>query len=336
MANDPATPSGALRLPVRAPFSLAHTLRFLLSPAKLLHRRHYEPLLDYYEEGEYRRVAELNGQRVLYGVSEPQDMEKPQLQVRVLSGPDDARSLQGLGAIVQRQFSTELDISPFYKLAERDIALSRLVAHFRGMRILQSPSVFETLVSAILERQVNLTFAYQVKKALIEAYGLPLEYEGSRYSCFPEPAALAIATPRQLRRLQISGPKARSLIAIARAVLDGSLDLEGLRQLDPAAADAKLRAHKGVDPATAQYVALRALGHLNCLPAADVALQKAIQRFYGLRKQPTPTRVEQIARAWAGWRSYATFYLWATYCEDRSWNERLAQEIKASRRREKG
>jgi DNA-3-methyladenine glycosylase II len=58
---------------------------------------------------------------------------------------------------------------------------------------------------------------------------------------------------------------------------------------------------------------MRALGHLDSLPAADVGLQKAIMQFYGLRKLPSPLRVGQIARAWAGWRSYATFYLWLTF-----------------------
>jgi DNA-3-methyladenine glycosylase II len=279
-------------IPVREPFSLSKTLRFILSPPKLLNGRQFDPLLDYQVQGEYRRIAEVGGHPVLYGVSEEQDRGGPRLRMRVLSGPMGDQTVRELRSLVQRQFSTGLDLAPFYRLVQRDVALCKLACHFEGMRVPQSTNAFETLVSAILEQQVNLTFAYQVKKALIEAYGESVEHEGRRYSIFPEPAALAISSPRQLRRLQISGPKARYIIALARAVLDGSLDLEGLRQLDPAAADAKLRAHKGVGPWTAQYVGLRALGHLDSLPAADVGLQKAIQRFYGLRKQPTPERVE--------------------------------------------
>jgi DNA-3-methyladenine glycosylase II len=77
---------------------------------------------------------------------------------------------------------------------------------------------------------------------------------------------------------------------------------------------------------------MRALGHLDCLPAEDVGLQKAVQRFYGLRKQPGPARVEKLARAWAGWRSYATFYLWLTYWEDSQWRENFERSVRQAAR----
>ena len=82
---------------------------------------------------------------------------------------------------------------------------------------------------------------------------------------------------------------------------------------------------------TAQYVGLRALGHLDCLPAADVGLQKVIHYFYGLRKRPTPERVQKMARAWRGWQSYATFYLWLTYWENAEWKSRVVEEIRGRR-----
>lgn len=320
---------------VREPFDLVKTLRFILSPPQLRNGRKFEPLLDHYEAGEYRRVADLDGAPVLYGVREIRNRGRSNLQVRIIAGPDDGRTLRAIAGLVERQFSADLDISPFYQLARRDPALARLVEHFHGMRVPQSANIFETLASAILEQQINLTFAHQVKKALVLAFGSFIEHEGRRYYCFPEPAALAITTPRDLLRLQISGPKAKYIIGLAQAVLDGTLDLESLRRLDPASAHAKLLSFKGVGPWTAQYVSMRALGHLDSLPAADVGLQKAILRFYGLKKQPSPERVGQIARAWAGWRSYATFYLWLTFWEEREWNEAMARQIRQARRKGK-
>lgn len=331
----PRRARSAMLVRPREPFSFAHTLRFILSPPALLNARPFAPLLDHFEEGEYRRVAEIGGDLVLYGVAEERRGKRTALRIRILAGPSGAATRGALQALVERQFSTDLDLSPFYRQVESDPVLSKLARHFCGMRIPQSASVYETLVSAILEQQVNLTFAHQVKKALIETCRDRIEFAGRFYNAFPPPAALAIATPRELRRLQISGPKARYLISLSRAVLDGSLDLEGLRTLEPEVACAKLRAHKGVGPWTAQYVGLRALGQLDCLPAADVGLQKAIQRFYGLRQPPTVARVERIARPWKGWRSYATFYLWLTYWEDRGWNQRLVEEIRADRGKQK-
>ncbi len=320
-----------ITLAVREPFDLGKTLRFILSPPELRNGRKHEPLLDHFEDGEYRRVAEIAARPVLYGVTAIRAGGRTKPRVRILAGPDDERTRASVARMVERQFSTALDIAPFYDLARRDHALAHLTQHFHGMRVPQSANVYETLVSAILEQQINLTFAHQIKKALVMAYGDSLEYNGNRYYSFPEPAALAITTPRELLKLQISGPKARYIIALSQAVLDGSLDLEGLRRLDAAAANEKLLANKGVGPWTAQYVGMRALGHLDSLPAADVGLQKAVMRFYGLRKQPSPARVTQIARAWAGWRSYATFYLWLTYWEAREWNESAAGLIRLAR-----
>ncbi|MGA3324934.1 MAG: hypothetical protein ABSF45_10710 [Terriglobia bacterium] len=315
----------------RPPFNFAQTLRFILAPPALLNGRQFAPLLDYFVDGEYRRVLELGDELILYGVRVEGPPAKPALRVRILAGPDDDRARRAVAGEVERQFSTDLDLHPFYALAEANPVLRQLIDHFRGMRVPQAPRVFEILISAIIEQQVNLSFAHKVKKALIDTFGRGVEFEGRRYSAFPEPAALAITTPRELLRLQVSGPKARYIITISRLALDGALDLENLRQLAPAVAHEKLLELKGVGHWTAQYVGLRALGHLDCLPAADVGLQKVVQYFYGLRKRPTPERVQKMARAWQGWRSYATFYLWLTYWENAEWKSKVLQEIRGRR-----
>jgi DNA-3-methyladenine glycosylase II len=317
----------------RQPFDLARTLRFILSPPGLLKGQPFSPLLDYFEDGEYRRVADVGGQLVLYGVREKIERKKPALQVRILAGRSDDTIRRAVATQVERQFSAHLDLAPFYEVAKADPVLGCLCERFRGMRIPQAPTVFETLIFAILEQQVNLSFAHQVKKALTETYGGRLEFEDCYYNAPPQPAALAITTPSELRHLQISGPNARYLIGISRATLDGSLDLEGLRDLDPALAHATLMEQKGVGPWTAQYVGLRALGHLDCFPAAAVGLQKVMRDLYRLRKQPSPARLEKMAERWPGWRSYATFYLWLTYWEDKAWKASLMESIRLKKKR---
>ena len=79
----------------RAPFNFEQTLRFILSPPALLNGRTFAPLLDYYVDGEYRRVLELGEHLILYGVRNAETSDKPALRVRILSGPHDARALAG-------------------------------------------------------------------------------------------------------------------------------------------------------------------------------------------------------------------------------------------------
>ncbi|MGH9357069.1 MAG: DNA-3-methyladenine glycosylase family protein [Terriglobia bacterium] len=312
------------------PFDFRRTLRFILSPPALANGRPFEPLLDHFEENEFRRAAEIDGEPVLYGVSEVRCAAKPGLRVRIISGNREDKVLRAAAALALRQMALDLDVLPFYRLAAADPVLSRLVVHFRGMRIPQVVNPYEVLVSAILEQQVNLSFAHQVKRALIERYGAVTEFEGRQYRLFPRPEILAAAAPPELRRLQISGPKARYILEISRAVVERDLDLESLRLMDPAAAIERLLALRGVGHWTAHYVAMRALGHCDCLPAADVGLQKSVQFFYGLRQPPAAARIEKIARRWAGWRSYGTFYLWLTYWEEPLWKRAVRDDIRTA------
>lgn len=323
-----------------APFDFQRTLRFILSPPAMVNGKEFAPLLDYFRDGEYRRAVEIDGHRVLYGLRDAQEtgasgQPSPTLKIRILSGPKDSTLLARVADLARRQFALHVDLSPFYQLASQDPALSHLVRRFQGMRIPQSPTVFETVICAIIEQQVNLTFAHKVKLALIQKMGERVDFEGRNYNCFPSAKVLAQATPRGLLELQVSGPKARYIISIARAVAEGSLELESLGGLEPAIAYEKLIALKGVGPWTVQYVGLRALGHLNCLPAADVGLQKSVRNFYSLRKPLSLARLQKLARAWRGWESYATFYLWLTYWETTEWKQQLREEIRNFRRSRK-
>jgi 3-methyladenine DNA glycosylase/8-oxoguanine DNA glycosylase len=73
---------------------------------------------------------------------------------------------------------------------------------------------------------------------------------------------------------------------------------------------ARLRALRGFGEWTAQYVALRALGHADAFPGGDVALQRsaAADEKALLRR----------AEAWRPWRAYAAQHLWTAAAEERT------------------
>ena len=324
-----------MRLTPSKPFDFERTLRFLLHSPMPAKGRQSLSWPDYFEKGEYRRVITLSGEPALYGVRMEPDGTDRALRVRIIRGRCDAASRAAVAELVSRQFGLPLDLRPFYRLAQGDPVLSRLLPRFRGTRIPQTPRPFEALVAAVLGQQVNVTFARQVKAALVRAFGVAIEFCGQLYYAFPEPEALAISSAARLRKLQISAPKAEYIIGLSRAVLDGRLDLERLRELPPAEATRRLREHPGVGPWTAEYVGMRGLEQRDCLPAQDAGLQKAIQFFYGLRRRASPLQAERLARNWAGWRSYGTFYLWLAFREDPAWRARLRAKIAGNARRSK-
>jgi DNA-3-methyladenine glycosylase II len=59
------------------------------------------------------------------------------------------------------------------------------------------------------------------------------------------------------------------------------------------------------------------------LPIGDLGVRTAIQRAYRKRKMPTPKQVEQIAKGWHPYCSYAAWYLWRSleFPKDKSTTE---------------
>ena len=92
---------------------------------------------------------------------------------------------------------------------------------------------------------------------------------------------------------------------VARAVLDGRVDFRGERTLEEFIA--RWVALPGIGPWTANYIAMRALGHPDAFPADDLVLQKAVPTD-GSRM--TAKALTARAEAWRPWRAYAVMHLW--------------------------
>ena len=63
----------------------------------------------------------------------------------------------------------------------------------------------------------------------------------------------------------------------------------------------------GIGPWTAQYIALRALGHPDAFPAEDLVLQKHLP---GNGTRLTAKALLARASDWRPWRGYAVIHLW--------------------------
>src|SRR6185503_8506380 len=106
--------------------------------------------------------------------------------------------------------------------------LARLVAGRPELRIAQTPSVFDGLLWSIIGQQINFAFACVLKRRLIELTGTKLEY--GLYAP-PPPVAVAALAPADLIPLQFSRQKADYVVATARLIAEGKLDLASLRRM---------------------------------------------------------------------------------------------------------
>lgn len=182
-----------------------------------------------------------------------------------------------------------------------------LLARRPGLRIPRTPTVFEGLTWAVLGQQVNLSFAYRLRRRVVELAGERLD---PWLTCHPTPQRLAAVDAADLARLQLSRRKAEYLLGAARAAA-GGLDLEALPGGAATRAAERLADLRGVGPWTVQYVLMRACGFADCIPAADAGLARAVQAFFDLDHRPDAAEVQQRLAAFAPHRSLATFHLWS-------------------------
>ncbi|HEX2508403.1 MAG TPA: hypothetical protein VHK23_08775, partial [Miltoncostaeaceae bacterium] len=156
------------------------------------------------------------------------------------------------------------------------------LAAYGGGRVLAGPTLYEDVVKSICG--TNTTWRQAVVTInRIAALG--------RDGAFPGPAGLLRAGDDWLRAEARVGYRAASIVAAARAAIDGTLaEIEA----DSAAADgervhARLLELSGVGPATAGFLVLL-MGHFD-RPAVDSAtIRVASDAWFGGRR-PTPRQV---------------------------------------------
>jgi AraC family transcriptional regulator of adaptative response / DNA-3-methyladenine glycosylase II len=99
--------------------------------------------------------------------------------------------------------------------------------------------------------------------------------------------------------------RGRALIAVCRALADGELRLD--RGADRDDVHRQLLEVPGIGPWTADYIALRALGHPDVFLPTDIGIRDAL-RLLGR----DPAEAAALAEGWRPWRSYAQLHLWHT------------------------
>ena len=153
----------------------------------------------------------------------------------------------------------------------------------------------------ILEQQVSLASA-QAAFDRLRAAADPLT-----------PETMLRLDDAQLLAVGFSRQKARYARALAAAVDDGSLDIDGLAGLDDDEVDAALTALPGIGPWTSTIYRLMVLLRPDAWPVHDIALAQALAELRGLDARPDAGAMLGLAEAWRPWRAVAARILWHHY-----------------------
>ncbi len=236
--------------------------------------------------------------------------KKERLRVEILKGELTSFSKKIITNHILEWFDVKRDLTSFYKMCKKDKLLKSICKKNQGLRLIGVPSFLEAISWAIIGQQINLTFAYSLKKRLVENFGQKNHLEGNDFYLFPTAKVISKLTEEDLRPFQFSRSKIKYLTGVAKAIDEGLISKNALSQLSYDEAKAKLIEHKGVGNWTADYVLMKCLRYPDAFPITDVGIHNAIKKELNLEKKPSIESIEDMAEKWGGWKSYATFYLW--------------------------
>ncbi|MDX6477478.1 MAG: DNA-3-methyladenine glycosylase [Gaiellaceae bacterium] len=226
--------------------------------------------------------------------------------VRIAAAPGgvDVEPLDGdIEPVVRTLLGAEFDLASFYEFARGDTILGELTQRLAGLRPPLNPDPFETLVTSITAQQVSLHAAFSIRNRLIERYGEP----GAVAYAFPARAALAEAREDDLAALGFSRRKAEYVVGLAAS----ALDLHALAGLSDEEVKEILVGVRGLGEWTADWFLARHLARPRAWPAGDLAVRKAVSRFYGDGSMLSIPDVRELGARFEPFQNLAAHYLLA-------------------------
>jgi DNA-3-methyladenine glycosylase II len=199
-------------------------------------------------------------------------------------------------------------VKPDYASARRHLAKAdpKLAAIIKRVGPCQLHAVaprdaFEALCMSIASQQLSVKAAATIFGRFCDLF--PPDRK-------PTPERVMQLTEDQIRAAGFSRPKAAFIKDLAAHVLDGRLDLKGLKRHSDDEVMRQLIAVKGIGRWTAEIFLMFRLGRPDIFPADDLGLINAVHRAYKLRKRPDAKRLRALAETWRPHRSVAAWYLW--------------------------
>lgn len=271
--------------------------------------RGFDDCLYHLEAETVSRLVELSDGKALINIYE----KSKALQIEILKESISNDNLKEVRAYVLDWLDMERNIQPFYELLSKNVALKEFPNLYSGARLVGIPNLFEALCWAIIGQQINLTFAYKLKRSLVEKYGEKEVAGNIVYYLFPTPEVLAQLDRNELIKMKFSRQKIDYILNVSNAFLSDQISKPILLKCDSKDERAeKLTKIKGIGIWTANYVLMKTMRDMSCVAYGDSGLNKALNTIFETNKKPTKEEVDDIFKNFKNWESYLNFYLWRT------------------------
>jgi AraC family transcriptional regulator, regulatory protein of adaptative response / DNA-3-methyladenine glycosylase II len=271
----------------RPPYDWTGILSFLTARAT--------PGVEVVRDNKYRRSISIRGCNGYFEVSPDRNNNGLTVRVQV----NNPRTLYAIIERIRSMFDLNADWTAIVRTLAADTDLAPRIKARPGLRVPGCWNGFELTIRAILGQQITVRGATVLAGRLVKSFGEPFSGVDGLTHLFPTPTAIAEAN---LANLGLTQRRANTIRALARAVRDGRIDFDGI--IDTDAFLTRLIEIPGIGRWTAQYVAMRALAEPDAFPTGDAALLSILHLA-------NEAELDERAKTWRPWRSYATVYLWS-------------------------
>jgi DNA-3-methyladenine glycosylase II len=264
--------------------------------------------IDRWDGVDYRRVLLVDDDPLEVSVT-PSGKDGSSVRVSIEGERADQRVKELMKQAVANALGLRVDLSRFYRLARQDPKLAPLARKFRGMKPPRFYSAFEGLINGIACQQLSLSAGIQLLNRLAQSFGVAIRTRNSLNYAFPRPKDLAGLKPDTIRKLGFNFQKARAIVEISRAIVEGQLDLEGLRGVSDEDAMNRLTRLRGVGRWTAEYTLLRGMGRWHIFPVADQGARNGLARWLHLQKPLDAAYMQRLLRHWEPYSGLIYFHM---------------------------
>jgi DNA-3-methyladenine glycosylase II len=189
------------------------------------------PQISGYDNGKFWQVINANDILNLIIVKSSGTVDEPELSITLKSDKkitDEDLKLDE--NIIISMFNLDFDLKEFYEYMKNNGVISKLIRQLRGLDSRTNPTVFESLISSIIEQQISLRASQSIERHMIKDCGNKLHLDGEVYYAFPTPQTLSKLTKEKLRESGLSLRKSKYIINISKLIVDRKLDLDHLKE----------------------------------------------------------------------------------------------------------
>jgi N-glycosylase/DNA lyase len=189
--------------------------------------------------------------------------------------------------LLQNYFALDHPLRKICAAFPNDTAMNIAKDFCRGLRIIRQPK-WECLATFICSSMKQVAHIRQISHALRERFGDERKIDNHIVFTFPSAERLARSSEKELRECAL-GYRAKNLLATARLIANGDVDLEQMSILSDVDLRAALCALPGVGAKVANCVMLFAYERLRAFPI-DVWIERTLREKYFARKRKVTTK----------------------------------------------